>query len=455
MHPRSALALPPRSARPLNRLTQLREQSSSPVANSPAATNSDDDDDQSQNGGPNPNRRAAGSDDDNNNEHEPLCAIGRKRKRGKRSTCKLPCKLRKLIKRARNFPRSVNPFIDTELLIEAGLEELGRREDAEELLDSDTDEGYDEDMRDESCMDSDTKAFRRMWSSFKILLAVPGSTFKQVVDELRFNSMSGGQGDRGHLRHDILSYLPKDLLHGTLKPQISLFQRTKADRGFNHPQIARLLVPIKDLVVFDSNPNAYRMKVLQGHIKISEKDYLLFLYDEDEVDVDMWDKDPNVAANADYEKGLFKGYLLIRHLFTSRSSVVSSTAPRRTNTRKNNAEIHDLTEAGGRQIAYTAVMTWFTLSTLESWGTGDSHFDLGEFYYSIVNAFEYDTEDEWAQDVIKFITSQALTSVRSNHLSHASSAPASSDPHCSVSRNALARKARKLTRMGPTDTASR
>ncbi|KAH8792251.1 hypothetical protein DL96DRAFT_427882 [Flagelloscypha sp. PMI_526] len=76
-------------------------------------------------------------------------------------------------------------------------------------------------------------------------------------------------------------------------------------------------------------------------------------------------------------------------------------------------------------------------------------------YYSIVNGFKHDTEDEWARDVIGFITSQTLTSIRFNHLSHQSSAPASSDPNCSVSHNALARKARKLACVGPTDTTSR
>lgn len=58
--------------------------------------------------------------------------------------------------------------------------------------------------------------------------------------------------DSGNLKHSIISYLPKNLLVDVVVPPIPK-ALSKANRGFNHPQIARMLCPRDQLEAFDSD----------------------------------------------------------------------------------------------------------------------------------------------------------------------------------------------------------
>lgn len=59
--------------------------------------------------------------------------------------------------------------------------------------------------------------------------------------------------DSGNLKHDIVGYLPKRLFVDLVNPPIPK-ALSKANRGFNHPQIARMLCPRDHLDAFDSDP---------------------------------------------------------------------------------------------------------------------------------------------------------------------------------------------------------
>ena len=60
--------------------------------------------------------------------------------------------------------------------------------------------------------------------------------------------------DLGSIKHAGLTYLHPN--HEPLVPPINK-KADKSDRGFNHPQIARMLCPRNTLDAFDLNPDKY------------------------------------------------------------------------------------------------------------------------------------------------------------------------------------------------------
>lgn len=60
--------------------------------------------------------------------------------------------------------------------------------------------------------------------------------------------------DLGSVKHAGLGYLLPD--GKSLEPSITKSE-DKSMRGFNHPQIARMLCPRKKLDVFDEDPDTY------------------------------------------------------------------------------------------------------------------------------------------------------------------------------------------------------
>lgn len=58
--------------------------------------------------------------------------------------------------------------------------------------------------------------------------------------------------DTGNLKHGIIPLLPKNLLTDVVIPPIPK-ALSKANRGFNHSQIARMMCPRDHLEAFDSD----------------------------------------------------------------------------------------------------------------------------------------------------------------------------------------------------------
>lgn len=59
-------------------------------------------------------------------------------------------------------------------------------------------------------------------------------------------------GDTGTLKHGIVALLPKNLTTDVVMPPLPK-SLSKANRGYNHPQIARMLCPRDHLADFDSD----------------------------------------------------------------------------------------------------------------------------------------------------------------------------------------------------------
>ncbi|KIJ89513.1 hypothetical protein K443DRAFT_117882, partial [Laccaria amethystina LaAM-08-1] len=129
-------------------------------------------------------------------------------------------------------------------------------------------------------------------------------------------------------------------------------------------------------------------RVQDGKIKIRTKHWPSFLYNEGEYD------------REERDKGLFKGYLLLRvyrHIFTSPSSAIGKV---RKGTKPSKAQIYGMKRASGRTIAYACVQTRFLLNNLNSWSTVDGHFDLHTFYNNIVALFEMNPRSPWVVETL-------------------------------------------------------
>jgi hypothetical protein len=143
--------------------------------------------------------------------------------------------------------------------------------------------------------------------------------------------------DTGGLKMKAVLYIPVNPKKDVCMPPIAN-EKSKSDRGFNHPMTSRLLCPQKMLHEFDADPryaininptspswsltyscpwlmlahdSAMRAKFLDGTIKIVANDWPAFLYDES-----MYDPE-------EIDKGLLRGYFLLRVWFLMYMNITS------------------------------------------------------------------------------------------------------------------------------------
>ncbi|KAI0063165.1 hypothetical protein BV25DRAFT_1915489 [Artomyces pyxidatus] len=183
------------------------------------------------------------------------------------------------------------------------------------------------------------------------------------------------------------------VFNGGLTPPFAT-PSSKTERGFNHPELARLLCPAVELEKFDATPIDARGNLLKtGRIAVNAKRWPTFLYENYKCDP----KEP--------EKGLFRGPLFLRtyrHLFTGPRSPRQPLGKVPQGGRPTNAQLHGLTGVTPRTIAYSAVHGRFSISHIEQWQVEDGDFNYKEFYYNIIELFE-DTEDPWVQETIQWL----------------------------------------------------
>ncbi|KAJ4491611.1 hypothetical protein C8J55DRAFT_486534 [Lentinula edodes] len=175
--------------------------------------------------------------------------------------------------------------------------------------------------------------------------------YVDALDKISRSALCARQYHTGIIRRDILfdwiifkddeTYLPKDL---------------KSLCGINHPARLRLIIPQRFRnKVYDPT---FIEKLENGRVRIEASEWPAFLYDQDLADVN------------DIEKGLFHW----RHIILSARNGMKKVT--------------------GRNIAYAAIQTRFTLSSVEKWNIPDNHFDYVVFYNEIVDFFEDYPKDE-------------------------------------------------------------
>ncbi|KAG2081110.1 hypothetical protein BD769DRAFT_1399276 [Suillus cothurnatus] len=145
----------------------------------------------------------------------------------------------------------------------------------------------------------------------------------------------------------------------------------KIARGWNHPQTARLLCPMR---------MSFMEKVKEGQIKITATKLPTFLYDES-----MFDP-------AKKSQGCLRGYYL-KLLPSTRMLAGGTKAPK--------GRIHGMTSPLPRAIAYAAVQAYFQLSSANIWYQEIGDFDIVDLYDRVVEMFEGNTNQTWVKETLQ------------------------------------------------------
>ncbi|KAA1471035.1 hypothetical protein DENSPDRAFT_836974 [Dentipellis sp. KUC8613] len=299
---------------------------------------------------------------------------------------------------ARWIPYAIDPFVNITCVFWVGTEMGFEAEAAPETSSEDFEAVFTS-----SLTESEISMYRKYYQV--ILALAPGfpihmtrllahedtDALSVFLKRITQAANSARTDDAGSLRYVGLNYVPRELHKDALIPPIPK-QATKADRGFNHPMLARLLCPRKLLEQFDEDPNKFIASVQNGSIIVAAWDWPAFLYEHETYDRSALDK------------GLCRGYFLLRvgrHLITSPSSATKST-PGSCSAKPSKAKIHGITKVTPYLIAYFALHARFLISTMETWGREDGSFDMQQFYQNIVNLFEDDLECQWSIDTLKW-----------------------------------------------------
>ncbi|KAG2337030.1 hypothetical protein BDR05DRAFT_895833 [Suillus weaverae] len=139
-----------------------------------------------------------------------------------------------------------------------------------------------------------------------------------------------------------------------VQPVIAKDSKSRSRMGFNHPELAKMLCPVKYLGDYLKDPAGTTKKIQSGTLKVTAALWPTYPYPGDKPGQDF---DPD-----DIIKGLFQGFLLeriIKHIFTSPSSALMTGASN--GTCPCNAKIHAMSKVEAKHIAYAAIQVIFFL----------------------------------------------------------------------------------------------
>ncbi|KAG2136785.1 hypothetical protein BD769DRAFT_1664314 [Suillus cothurnatus] len=293
------------------------------------------------------------------------------------------------LRAARWFPLAIDPFSVLEDVFYEGMEAEFSESRADTLDQSEEASGSNSRQK-ELCI-KQYKELVKLVPTFSDIIS-GFEKFPEAMDNFIHALMCAANdarsNDTGSLMREGLVYMLKNPETDQFNPPL-LKQHGKVARGWNHPQTARLLCPMRMLDTFDKNPQDFMDKVKEGRITITVAKLPTYLYDESMLDP------------ARKNQGCLRGYYLkrvFRHIFTGPSSAISATAHKGTKAPK--GRIHSMTSPLPRAIAYAAVQAYFQLSSATQWRQQIEDFDLVLFYDRVVDMFERNTNEKWVQETL-------------------------------------------------------
>ncbi|KAK7692024.1 hypothetical protein QCA50_005429 [Cerrena zonata] len=172
-------------------------------------------------------------------------------------------------------------------------------------------------------------------------------------------------------------------------------EESKKFRGWAHPTLAAMLLPLK-YAITDDNINSATTR--DGKVETHHDIFPRWLYPHDQVYVP---KDEN--------EGLFKGYFLIRvlrNLYTGYRSVRNGPDKISKRSRAQNAaQRMGVSELTVRMIAYGCCQAQFAINNQGRWDESYYDFDLKDFYWNVVELLS--TGDEGAK-AVAFLNNQVF-----------------------------------------------
>ncbi|KAI5980896.1 hypothetical protein EDD15DRAFT_2380723 [Pisolithus albus] len=220
--------------------------------------------------------------------------------------------------------------------------------------------------------------------------------FDKVANKLTKGMSDQRSMDLGSVKHAGLAYIPLKMnTTFTLDPPLSKGE-DKSDRGFNHPQIARLLCPRKKLHLFDEDEAGTMIALQTGAIPVTVYNWPSFFYEDG-----VYDPQNRLC-------GLFRGHIAWRfyvHLFIGPSAAAKGVVTSNTAKRAKN-RAWSLTEVTPHIIAYVHVIAYFTLTAEQKWTNATGNIDLAEMAWTIVDMFE--DRDEWTRQTLEWWNTRAF-----------------------------------------------
>lgn len=214
--------------------------------------------------------------------------------------------------------------------------------------------------------------------------------FDKVANKLTKGMSDQRSMDLGSLKHAGLAYIPfKMNTTFTLDPPL-LKGEDKSDRGFNHPQIARLLCPRKKLHLFDEDEAGTMIALQTGDIPVTVYNWPSFFYEE------------GVYDPQNRLRGLFRGHITWRfyvHLFVGPSAAAKGVVTSNTAKKAKN-RAWTLTEVTPHIITYVHVIAYFTLTAELKWTNTTGEIDFAEMAWTIVDMFE--NRDKWTRETLEW-----------------------------------------------------
>ncbi|KAJ7580198.1 hypothetical protein C8J56DRAFT_1058508 [Mycena floridula] len=209
-----------------------------------------------------------------------------------------------------------------------------------------------------------------------------------LVSKISEAASTARSNDANGLKHN-LNYVLVSPTTEALMPPIPK-STSKSDRGFNHPMLAKLLVPHKMRNRLE-NEEGFLQKLQDGSAKVSSRDWPSMFYPD------------NLAYNRDdVLTGLFKGHYPLRcarHILTGPASALRPTAgfSDASYCNANRGRVKMVTPGF---VAYSCIQALFTISTVSSWDwIANDAYQYADLFRRIVQFLE-DSDDDWATETL-------------------------------------------------------
>ncbi|KAJ3552346.1 hypothetical protein NP233_g12906 [Leucocoprinus birnbaumii] len=301
--------------------------------------------------------------------------------------------LEKLFDAVRWFTRSKQAFANYSIVWMVGINEFCKdRENMESYVDDGDEFNIDDEGKSElmACFDALAKSTKRFEHVILALISQPpeddviGKLASQM-SSLRSATCSNDQTAIKSRLHEIVRLI---IPGGELRPS---FGSTvgKHEVGFNHPQIARLLIPLKYLALLESDFEGTIANISAGALPITDDLFPAHLYP------------PGTKYNPkNISKGLFRGHawiLAYKIIFTAPSS--AKTISYKEVPHKSKARSNKLRHVTPETIAYACLHVTFAMSSTSSWKCDMSPFSKEQFYTNLVQVLTPDTK--WRKSLFK------------------------------------------------------
>ncbi|KAK7063419.1 GLOBIN domain-containing protein, partial [Favolaschia claudopus] len=312
-----------------------------------------------------------------------------------------------LLYAAKFLVRGHNPFLDVGMVLDCGAAEVFKEDRDEEfevayvsifsfqlvsshLCHSDPDSHAKHVLAFTKMMDSVPKT--NLYIVEKFFLSENDGDWAHLIAMFRESAKSARQQDTSSLKPHVNYFVNNgDAISPAVSPGL------KTDRGVNHPQLRKYLVPYPVRFQLEADPahpslifslttcSVSVIASLIGHtLVIDATEFPSFFYPDNQFDAD------------DLQARLFQGPALPRvgrHIWTQPASALD---PTKAISRNSNARAHGVSKVTKEMVAYIAARTIISTS---NWDTDDGAFSNIDLFDGIVRLLDDDT-DTWVTETL-------------------------------------------------------